>query len=255
MSMSAIRRVFSRVKSCFSVGHVYPFMNSDPLLEKRLPEITMLAKKTFGAYVMVSTNGVRYDNRELLNDMNLDEVSFTISAASPETYLKVHGRPLFGWVNKTLEWLTRNKHPDLRVGVRYILLDLNLSDLEAWKKRYSGYPQEIWSFHYGDSREASRKFAVAEEHPVIKFYREQRVQHFIEGRYPCNCFHNLAVGVHGEIMQCCDLPCSYNWGNIDEVDLEEVWMKRLELGLNHEGCRSCSMKNPFWRELFEKYVW
>lgn len=257
MPMSMIETVFSRVKESFNVGHVYPFLNSDPLLETRLPEIARLAKRTFGerTYVMVSTNGVRYNRRELLNDPNIDEVSFTISAATPETYLRVHRRPMFGQANRTLRWLTENKHSNLKIGVRYILLDLNLSDLALWKRLYSGYPQEIWAVHYGDSRRISGKYAAKEEHPVIRYYREKRVKHFVRGRYPCNCFHNLAVGVHGEVMQCCDLSYEHNWGNIEEVDLMEVWRKRLELGLNHEGCRSCSQKNPHWRMLFEKYVW
>jgi len=237
----------------FLVNNFYPFMNSDPLLETRLPAIVEMAKKALHCSTLISTNGVLYSRRHLLADKNINDVCFTVSAATNELYEKIHGKPLFDNVLATISWLKRNKHWNQRINLRYILFGQNLHELESWKKLFSEFNQEIRCLHCGGDRNQSNTLEV--DNRVIEKYRRDKFTALVEGGEPCNCFGNLAISYDGRIMQCCDLPYEHNWGHVEEVDLAEVWNKRLDIGLDHPGCRGCVQKNPHWRELFEKFVW
>ena len=154
-------------------------------------------------------------------------------------------------VSYLIEWLTFLV--GLLLGVRYILFKGNASGLVGWFKLFKGFELEVRPLHFGVNRVVSKALGVADD--LVSYYRRKKVEYYIKHKYPCNCLHNLAVGFNGEVMQCCDLPYKYSFGHVEEVDLLEVYYKRLERGLDVEGCRGCNQKNPFWRELFEDYVW
>jgi len=236
------------------INVVYPFMNSDPLLETRLPTIVRLLKKKLHCLILISTNGVLYKRRHLLRDHNINDVCFTISAADNSTYAHVHGKPLFKNVLKTLLWIANYKFWNQRIQLRYILFKGNVDSLAKWQKLFKGYIQEVRPLHWGESRDKSVELQDS-EYPPLKRYREMQIKKFQRLRVPCNCFHNLAISFDGKFMQCCDLPYEYNWGHVEEIDLMETWRKRLDLGLNHPACKGCSQINPDWKQLFEKYVW
>lgn len=254
LSLSTIEYVCEQlVRLKWRVDYAYAYMNSDPLCDLRLPTINKILKKKLDCNILVSTNGVSYSRRHLLSDSNLNDVRFTISAASPEMYAKVHGKPLFHMALKTLCWLQHNKKWNQHLGVRFIAFKDNLKELPRWKRFFSDMTQEVRPLHFGCDRKTSA--SLSEGHPFMKVLYGVQQEYFKRKRLPCNCFHNLAVSYDGKIMQCCDLPYEYNWGHVEEVDFEEVWHKRLELGLNHPGCRGCNQKNADWKRLFEEYVW
>lgn len=255
LSLNTIRHVLNELKRNKVTIHLaYPFMNSDPLLEKRLPTITKMIKKTLHSKILVSTNGVLYNRRFLLRDPNINDVCFTISASDADTYLKVHGKPFFGKALKTLRWLTHHKFWNQRIQVRYILFRQNVHSLPEWQTMFSQYTQEIRPLHWGETRQKSTTLQDNET-LVLDAYRKIQQEKFRTHKLPCNCFHNLAISFDGKLMQCCDLPYEQNWGHIEEIDLMETYWKRLDLGLNHPGCWGCNQVNPEWKQLFEEYVW
>jgi len=100
LSMDTIRNVLQYfAERHLPISYVRPFINGEPLLEKRLPQITKAVKQVLHCETHIYSNATVYENRHLLIDQNLDTVKFTVSAASPETYRKVHGKPLFGFKN------------------------------------------------------------------------------------------------------------------------------------------------------------
>jgi glutathione peroxidase-family protein len=113
---------------------------------------------------------------------------------------------------------------------------------------------QVRPLHYGGDRTTSNRVKDALIKNMKDYYSRQQ-QNFAKNNMPCNCFHNFSVGYDGSFMQCCDLPYKYNWGHVEEIDIQEIWQKRLELGLNHPGCKECNQKNAEWKALFEKYVW
>lgn len=260
LPMKTIKAIFEEIKNSKLKKRlaIFPFMNTDPLNEIRLPEITKIAKKTLkdlNPFVMISTHGAIKARSYLLRDLNLDKISFTICGFNSETYQMYHGKDLFQDAVSCLFMMDkyRSEHLSLQLQVRYILIPQNVKFLNSWKSYFRNFNQEIWAFHYSKDRKISKKFS--DESKIIQEYRNKRIKYFQKNQYPCNCFSGLAIGYDGSVMQCCDLPYYYNWGKVGEVDLMEVWKKRLDLGLNHPGCKTCSFKNPNWKELFEKYVW
>jgi len=236
------------------IAYVYPFMNSDPLLETRLPTIVRMVKKKLGSLILISTNGVLYKRRHLLRNRDINDVCFTVSASDPVTYEQVHGKPLFHSVLNTLTWISWHKFWNQRIQLRYILFKDNVQSLAKWQNLFKDYSQEIRPLHWGKTREKSDKLRDS-EHPLLTHYQKMQIQKFQRLRVPCNCFHNLSISFDGKLMQCCDLPYENNWGHVEEIDLMETWRKRLDLGLNHPACKSCNQVNPEWKTLFEKYVW
>ena len=235
--------------------YAYPYMNSDPLCDLRLHEIAKVLKKELKCLTLLSTNGVLWKRRDLLRDRNLNDVYFTFSADNGLLYEKVHGKPFFQEALKTIVWLEHNRFWNQRVGVRYILFRENKQGLAGWQELFEGLLQEVRPLHFSFETRLKSYGLKDTVDPLLQHYYKRQQEFFASKKLPCNCFHNLAVSYTGEIMQCCDLPYKYSWGHVEEVDIEEVWQKRLEIGLNHPGCRGCNQKNRDWRSLFEKYVW
>lgn len=253
LSLKLINYIIAELKrSKVQISHGYPFMNSDPTLEKRLPTITKTLKKHLHCLVLISTNGALYNRRHLLRDPNINDICFTISASNSKLYAQIHGKPLYTNVLKTIEWLTQNKYWHQRIQLRYILFHQNSHDLANWQQTFKDYMQEVRPLHWGATRTTSKKHK--DSTALIETYKQQQIEKFTRLRVPCNCFHNLAISYEGKFMQCSDLPYTYNWGHVEEIDIMETYRKRLDLGLNHKGCRDCSQKNPHWKELFERFT-
>lgn len=254
MDYSNITRVLEELRrNKVFLSYTFAYMNGDPLFETRLPQISLDIKRALGCPVKVFTNGVEYSNRRLLVDPNLDEIRFTISASGPQLYKIVHGRDRYADAIRTLNFVKDNKYFGQTVGVNFILFDGNVHDLDNWEFEFRKFDREIRVLHSGETRETSSMLTA--NNPLIDFYRERFFRRLAERERPCSCFGDMSISVEGKLLQCCDTPYRFNYGHVEENDVLEMWNKRLDAGLDAEGCRNCVQKNPKWRELFEKYVW
>lgn len=241
------------------ISYVYCYLNGDPLLEFRLPKITKMIKDILGCKTVIYTNGSLYKNRHLLRDKNLDEVRFTVSAASPELYEKVHGFPLFHDVLKTIRWFDRTKFWNQRIFVNYILFSMNEHELPKWKKLFKDFELDVRPLHEAFSQVQSKKLSGEHGELKGKYYDYATNQDFVTRRYsgfrPCDSFASFTIDVNGNMLQCPTVNPKYHYGNVLENDIEEMWKKKLKVGVSGESCIGCTMKRPDWREIFEKYVW
>jgi len=230
-----------------------PFINGEPLLEQRLPEILRMIKKYTYAETVIYSNAIAYQNKELLLDKNLNRVKFTVSAATKQTYYQVHGVNKFDDAIKTVLWFTENKRRDQKLHVNYVYCSLNAHELDLWRRLFKGIDQIVLPLHEAGSQEQSEKVKGEISFDSALNVSGQKLK-YSDDR-PCACWHVLSISYKGEIMQCCDLPYKFNWGLVGENDILDVWSQRNELGLDHEGCGGCNLKNPMWNNIFEKYVW
>ncbi|MGH7774002.1 MAG: radical SAM/SPASM domain-containing protein [Candidatus Binatia bacterium] len=78
----------------------------EPLLNRELPKIIAWLKER-GIYVLFNSNGTLITRRwrEALIESGLDEIRLSLDAASPETFTRVRGRPLFNVIVKNIEGL------------------------------------------------------------------------------------------------------------------------------------------------------
>jgi pyruvate-formate lyase-activating enzyme len=240
-------------KNRIFINYARPWMNSDPLLERRLPDFVKLLKKGLGCRIDIFTNGVATKNKHLLINPLIDDIRFTISASNSDLYTKVHGKPLFEKALETLQFVKSHSYWHQRLWVNFILFDDNASDLKHWKNRFRDFRQDIRCLHVGSGQEQSTK--LYSPNKVLEHYRNQFRLRMMKYELPCSCFHNMAISFEGKLMQCCVSPYSQNYGHVEECDVLESYQKRLDIGLNHPACIGCNQKNPEWRELFEKYVW
>lgn len=253
MSMEMIEYIFTYFKG-YEIDYIKPYMNGDGLLEQRLDHITALAKKYIPyAKTETNTNGIAYENRELLVDKNLDSVRFTISANSPEMYEHMHGKPYFNRALQTLYWFKKHKKSNQEIILNFILTGDNRSELESWKKRFSEFKQDIRPLHIGleqaNSNQAKANLSLQE---ATKLAGIPYPLTFSEDR-PCNAYHNLAFSWNGYILHCCTAPYHQNYGKLGEVDLLAIWKQQFIKGLDRPCCKACNYKNLHWRAIFKKY--
>lgn len=253
LSTETIQQVLDEVKANgWKLSYVLLYMNGDGLSEPRLKDLAHRVKQTLGCKVVVYTNGTLCINQKLLITSDIDEVRFTISAATPETYYKVHGKDLFFQALSTLYAFTDYKFSNQRIFVNFVACQENVHELEKWKQLFSEYEQEVRPLHVSETQTQSRKDGI-DATPLAS--NKNLRKHRYSGFRPCPCFCALQIGVHGEIMHCCDADYKYNYGLVGEVSLKEAWAHKLLSGLNSEACKGCNLKDPNWKTLFKKYVW
>lgn len=248
MPLHVFRRVVSEMRG---VKHVKLFLNGDALLETRLHDLAEIVKEISpSSNVVVYTNGAEFENRGLLCDRNLDEVHFTVSANTPETYEKVHGKPYFAKVLKTISWLAANKFANQKIVIRYVTVPQNVAEISGWKKRFEAFETVVTPLHCGYEQKASANLleSNSEVHKL-----SSRLDKYPDD-LPCGCWNNLAISWDGRLLQCCDSPYKVNYGRVGEVSLRVAWQRRLENKMNNPACKACNLKNPHWREILDRYV-
>ena len=82
----------------------------EPLLNRELPQIIRWLKEK-GLYVLFNSNGTLINTRwrEALVESGLDEIRLSLDAATPETFARVRGRPLFEVIIRNIKGLTALK--------------------------------------------------------------------------------------------------------------------------------------------------
>jgi MoaA/NifB/PqqE/SkfB family radical SAM enzyme len=82
----------------------------EPLLNRDLPKIILWLKEK-GVYVLFNSNGTLINKRwrEALVDSGLDEIRLSLDAATPESFARVRGKPLFDVIIRNIKGLTEYK--------------------------------------------------------------------------------------------------------------------------------------------------
>jgi MoaA/NifB/PqqE/SkfB family radical SAM enzyme len=82
----------------------------EPLLNRELPKIILWLKEK-GIYVLFNSNGTLINKRwrEALVESRLDEIRLSLDAATPETFARVRGKPLFDVIIRNIKGLTALK--------------------------------------------------------------------------------------------------------------------------------------------------
>ncbi|MGH7847877.1 MAG: radical SAM protein, partial [Candidatus Binatia bacterium] len=82
----------------------------EPLLNRELPKIILWFKEK-GIYVLFNSNGTLINKRwrEALIESGLDEIRLSLDAATPDTFARVRGKPLFDVIIRNIQGLTALK--------------------------------------------------------------------------------------------------------------------------------------------------
>lgn len=249
---------------------IAPFVNGEPMLDKRLFDICDYTMKHSYAYNLIDTNGTPYENRHLLLHQNLKIVRFTISANTPETYKKVHGVPLFHKAIKTFEWFNKNRLPNQNIVLHFIVTRNNEHEIDEWTERFDGFLRTIFPLHrmegiqldseesLGNKTEwvqtASQSMEEWKKTRPLMIYPDGKKQKDVIPRYKTCQGMSYAVMWDGTIMHCTDAPPKYNYGHVYEKDMLEAWHERNKARITNPVCIACNAKRPDWKEILRKYM-
>jgi MoaA/NifB/PqqE/SkfB family radical SAM enzyme len=235
----------------------------EPLMNKHLPEMIRSAKAQ-GAWVLFNSNGVLLNRKwqDALIDAGLDELRVSIDAATPETFQKVRGAPLFAQIVENLRQFVARKaersvrHPRLSlwfVGLRQNIHELPaLVDLAADLGIPEVYLQRL--VYYGEGvAQAAESLHGQAEGPVRAIIEEgmargqargvalrasgatsplESLRPSAEPRPWARCqrpWNSTYVTANGKILPCCIAPFAHKdfagmiLGDLRRQSLEEIW--------------------------------
>jgi len=237
------------------------FMNGEPLLDDRLPVMCDMVKQYTDTMCIFDTNGTLWEKKHFLVHPNLKLVRFTISAATPETYETVHGKPYFHRAMATVHWFMRNKLPTQNIHLHFIVTPHNVHEIEKWIKLFPGVRRTVFPVHRVPLFQKNSEACVTNQlsKPFFVDANNMRANLWVPNNqmmkyYPCPCWGILGVGWNGEIMQCCDMPYKYNYGKVGEISVFDAWQERLKNKMDNDCCRDCKLKFPHWKKMLDKYV-
>jgi hypothetical protein len=228
-----------------AVREFRPFMNGDSLTMTgdELDAFLVLGRKYLpNARNVIYSNGADSLKAVMFLNSLLDEIHFTVSASTSETYKRIHGADRFNDVIRTFDMLINSWVSD-KIYVHFIYNKLNEHELNEWRILFGRAKLHISPLHYTDEQTTSLK--ILDKENMVRGYElgstaNPRILYFW---HPCNCYNNLAISWKGEFMQCPDVHYKYNYGKVGEVSIKEAWRKRADDMLNCEGCNSCNLKN------------
>lgn len=253
---------------------VAPYINGEPLLDNRLLQISTMAQNA-NMYVVIDTNGTLYDMREMLVHENNRQIRFSYSALTPEVYNVVHGAPLFKEATQTIEWFLKNRKPSQYPMIYFITNKHNMHELKPFVKKWRGKIHlTLYPLHeIGDLQPKS-----IENLPENIDYWENLTQQ-ITGQYPkqparpidiypdgttkiryflrdhtCQGTHSFSVSWMGDLLHCTDISYEYNYGNVYDNDMLEIWHIRNFVKMIHPACQLCNVKHPKHYEILARYM-
>lgn len=255
LSLNQVEKVMCDVAKADTVKEVRLFLNNEPTLQVKgapcLCEATKLAKKLLNCKTIIYSNGSTSD-REAFLDKNLDEIHLTISAASRNTYFKVHSRDFFNSVLSNYQFILRNKRVDQGLFVHFVAVKENFEELSKWKELFGDAKQVISPLHSGYAQDASKKCLEGLDYQAT--LEESTLKGKMASDLPCTLWNNLSMSCFGDLLQCCDAPYRFNYGCVGEVNALDAWKQRLANKMNNPACQACILKNRYYKPILKRYI-
>lgn len=238
------------------LNDIRPFLNGDPLLEPRMPLILAKIKEYTRQRTCFYTNASYTKHRHFLTDPNLDEVHFTISAATPEMYQAVYKSQVpFEEVVRNVGWFAERKRSDQRWFIHFVIIRKNINDVARWKDIFGGLGAELIVAPIVTNRDnvaaIEARQGISDEQMENLASTDGAAHHTRTYGMPCAIWNDLTIDWTGHYMQCC-MSYHYktwNYGTIHEKTLDEAWAEIKANKMQNKVCDSCNLKAGNWQEL------
>jgi len=228
------------------------FLDGEPLLCPDLDSFVEVTKRLSKANVQIYTNGTILERRNSLVNPGIDKVVFTLSAATRETYEKVHGKDLFREACESVWWFQRHKLPNQKIMMRFIQCRENMDELDAWLEMFSGLDTEISPVHMGVGRDQSDDAVIGVD--MAEAYKRSTEPTKGSPTMPCMAWACLAITWDGTVKFCaCSTP-EHVLGKIDEITIREAWKQRNLERMENEICPGCQTKRDDFADIFNRYL-
>ena len=244
------------------------FLDGEPLLDHRLPMFCDYATIHTQGKLLIDTNATNYAARERLIHPNLRQVRISLSAATRETYHKVHGADLYDKAVRTAEWFQENKHPTQELSFHYMINKYNEHEIPDFLEQWPDTLIKLFPLHQmpgiqQDSEDAltdkpewinttQNMQAWKQTRPIYVYPDGTRERRVMRSYMTCQGM-SFCVQWNGLIRHCSDAPPKYNYGHIYKQDMLEAWQKRNKARATNPACIACNAKRPDWLKILHRY--
>jgi MoaA/NifB/PqqE/SkfB family radical SAM enzyme len=201
-----------------------------------------------------TTNGILFTDaraRQLV-DAGLNKISFSIDAVTEATYAQTKGRSKYRVVEANVRQFLSWRPPHVKAAVKFIRMQENRAEEEAFVETWSGCGAEIIVNEYHDWSGSVRDSSLLDVLPVSEYACE-------------NPFYSLAVNWDGSVSICCvDWDSRALVGDANQQRLVDIWrgepLRRVrELHLCGKAgtvaaCGGCTYKSRENRELLGSWL-
>lgn len=142
-----LRQAFDN--GCREIGF---YMIGEPLLKKDLADYVAYAKKIGFEYIYLTSNGAlaTIERMKELIDAGLDSIKFSVNAATPEHYIKVHGADDYLTVKENIkrlhEYILEN-NVNMNVFVSFVKTEITKDDVKIIQKEFTSFVDKVYIFN------------------------------------------------------------------------------------------------------------
>ncbi|MBI4611011.1 MAG: radical SAM protein [Candidatus Rokubacteria bacterium] len=217
MDLELFRRVIDEVTDRPQLFMLNLHKDGEPLLHRRLHEMIRYAKdRKVARMIHMNTNGVSLSREKALRllDSGIDDITFSVDAASRETYAATKGRDKLHQVEENVRTFMalRTQRGQAHPFVRAKILEYSGTrrEIEGFVARWSSIVDEVQVTGVHD-------WSGSIDVSVTEFQAPRR--------YPCVfLWYALAVNWDGQVSLCCvDWNLSAVVGDVRESSLHEIW--------------------------------
>lgn len=192
--------------------------DGEPLLHKRLPEMVSYAnKKKVAETIHLNTNGVLLDTRigRRLLESGIDDITISVDAAFPKTYLKLKRSRKFSSLNRGIDSFLRYRDKiGAKTKIRVKIMEFDQvgdDEISAFHHRWESVADQVQVTGVHNWSGAIPGLSVSDETSIERF--------------PCVLlWYALAVNCNGKVS-ICNVDWNYSGvvGNIYDKSIHDIW--------------------------------
>lgn len=197
--------------------------DGEPLLDRKLEEKISYLKKGGIKHITFSTNASLLTERRALSLLTsgLDEIMFSIDGLKKETFEKIRaGLNFEKIINNVIQFIKLRDSiaSTLKIRVRMVMQQENLSEVEEWGRYWRGFLQKQDSVHakniHSWGNQLENYLPVKETGKLTN---------------PCTSpFSTMVIRYNGDITICpLDFDFKFINGNINEQDIKDIWQNGI----------------------------
>lgn len=243
MPLETFKRIIDEASGYKQLIMLNLHKDGEPLLHKQLPEMVAYAqKKKVAKIIHLNTNGTLLHTRrgQRLLESGIDDITISIDAALPETYLNIKRRHNLEALNQAIESFIDHRN---RIGAN-TTIRVKIMEFEGVT------PEEIKIFH-DRWRHLADQVQVTGAHDWSGAIEDLTITDETSPvRYPCALlWYALAVNSNGKVSICnVDWDYSGVVGDIRAKNLHQIWncrdirkVRRQHLNSNWSFVAVCNL--------------
>lgn len=223
------------------------YIIGEPLLYAGLPGMIAYAKRLGYEYIYITTNGVLASKPKMeeLVEAGLDSIKFSVNAASPEIYKKIHGKDDFGKVRKNIEdlhYMKQEKNLAIKIFLSFIKNEWNKNEESLLFEHFGKLVDEVYVFdciNQGGEMDELVEMGIIDKENIKP-----------GSTLPCDMvFNRIHITVEGYLSACCaDFDGYLAAVDLHQMSLKDAWestamqdlrKRHLENDLKGTVCYNC----------------